>query len=160
MLMKLLVMSDSHYRKNTMSDIIAEHRDADAFIFLGDGIGDFEDALAENGLEYSDMSKEIIAVLGNCDSFLRSGGHLVRTIGGINFYITHGAAENVKMGYWSLIEEAKRFDCPVALFGHTHVQCCIDKNGVKLFNPGAVVRGEYGIIEIKNGELKFSERKI
>ena len=148
-------MSDSHHRKNMVSEIIDKHKDADALIFLGDGISDFEDALAENGIRPENPSKEIAAVLGNCDSFLRSVNPLIREFDGVRFYITHGAAENVKLGYWGLIEEAKRFDCQAALFGHTHMQTCLEKNGIQLFNPGAVARGAYGIVEIKNGKVTF-----
>lgn len=157
--MKILVLSDSHHHKNMVSEIICNNKNADVIVFLGDGINDFEDALAENGLSYENTRPEIVAVLGNCDRFGRSGDHMVRNFGGIDFYITHGAAENVKMGLWSLVTEAKNFDCKIALYGHTHVQSCIDKDGIKCFNPGAVERGEYGIIEIENKEAKFEMKK-
>lgn len=155
--MKLLVLSDSHRRKNRLSEIISEHKDAQAIVFLGDGISDFEDALAENAIDPCDMSRDIISVLGNCDAFGRSAGHIVRELGGIRFYITHGAEENVKLGLWSLLEAAKNNDCKAALYGHTHIASCIEKNGVSLFNPGAVANGEYGIIQIStDGAMKFS----
>ena len=158
--MKLLVMSDSHRRKNALSEIIEINRDADAFIFLGDGLNDFDDALAENALDPTDYSKEIIAVPGNCDFFGRPAGHVIRQLGGISFYITHGADENVKIGFWSLLEAAKRNGCKVALYGHTHLQKAIETDGIYLFNPGAVERGQYGIIEIKDGQPVFRKKTL
>ena len=59
--MRLLVMSDSHGRKNMLLDAMELHPEADAVIFLGDGERDIE--FAKNYFP----DKKIYAVCGNCD---------------------------------------------------------------------------------------------
>ena len=59
--MKIIVMSDSHGKCGNLIDIGLSHRNADAFIFLGDGWRDFEDF----SLYFND--KLCISVKGNCD---------------------------------------------------------------------------------------------
>ena len=65
--MKFIVISDSHGRYERIGTVMDMHRDADALIFLGDGIADLDRADA-----YS-RGMTVFAVRGNCDgqSFLQ-----------------------------------------------------------------------------------------
>ena len=59
--MKLLVVSDTHGRYDRLVRVMQMHRDADALIFLGDGLRDLVRADA-----YS-YPFSVFAVRGNCD---------------------------------------------------------------------------------------------
>ena len=59
--MKIVVMSDSHGKLGNLIDIGLMHKNADAFLFLGDGWRDFDDFKAA----FDD--KLCISVKGNCD---------------------------------------------------------------------------------------------
>ena len=59
--MRLLVLSDSHGRKNLLLKAVELHPEADAVIFLGDGERDIE-FLKEI---YPEL--KLYAVCGNCD---------------------------------------------------------------------------------------------
>ena len=152
-IMKLLVLSDSHGYDAKLADIILEHRDADAIIFLGDGAWDFENAV--NACNVG-PDKIICQVRGNCDRASMEPDKLVREFGNIRFFITHGHEQNVKLGIWRLVEEAKKQKCTVALYGHTHCKSCMVKEGITLINPGSVSGGNCCVVEFADGKVKVN----
>ena len=148
--MKLLVMSDSHGHEEKLIDMMLEHQDADAFIFLGDGAWDFYNAVDICG---TGPEKTICQVRGNCDRAGSEPEFMIREFAGVKFLITHGHEQNVKCGLWGLVDEAKRKDCTAALYGHTHRKAVYEKEGVTLINPGSAADGRYAVVEISNGRL-------
>ncbi len=56
--------------------------------------------------------------------------------------------QQVKYGKFKLLGDARKMDRNVVLFGHTHSQCLEEHEGTWLFNPGAVVNLNYGVIKI------------
>lgn len=160
--MKILILSDSHREENTLDRIIELNKDAGAIVFLGDGINDFENACAWNGIMMDgDPNVEVFYVYGNCDSFSRCTERIIRKIGGVNFYITHGVEESVKMGTRVLATMAKEAGCGVALYGHTHVRAMkTAENGVQLFNPGTASRGQYGLAWVEDGKVRFEHKEL
>lgn len=156
--MKLLVISDTHGDSPALEQAVKAHPDADAILFLGDGIREVED------LQDEYPQKRIYAVRGNCDyaSFAPADG--LAAFDGVLFYYTHGNMYEVKNGTDDLAAAAHARGADVALFGHTHLPECCRKADVTLFNPGSLSRaygrGSYGVITIENGMPQFAHVKI
>lgn len=142
--MKILVVSDSHGRADYLTAIVYEHLDCSTIIHLGDGEHDFDNIRDLPELK----DKRIIQVRGNCDFNSDLPITSFENIGPFRFYITHGYMQHVKLGPEYLLMDAEKYNCQVALFGHTHHPYQNYYDGVYLFNPGAVCNGKYGIIEI------------
>lgn len=143
--MKILVMSDSHGKEEYVYTILNENRDASIIIHLGDGERDIDLSLREiPGI----TRKKFFAVKGNCDFMSSLPTTTYENICGHKFYITHGYAQHVKMGISEIFIDAKNNEREVVLFGHTHRPYYEEKDGIYIFNPGAVINGSYGIITI------------
>ena len=149
--MKILVLSDSHGRDQYLAAIVYNHLDCDIIIHLGDGEHDFD--LIRDLPEM--QKKRIIQVRGNCDFNSDLPITSFENIGPYRFYLTHGYQQHVKYGTDYLRLDAEKFHCQVALFGHTHHPVEDYKDGVYLFNPGAVCNGRYGIIELVGEDILF-----
>ncbi len=136
-------MSDSHRLKKVLFDIVEKHRkDADLFIFLGDGDDDFDDVLEL----YPNLKNE--RVCGNNDWYSIYPYFKLITAEGKKLFITHGHTFNVKFGYENVICQAEKSGADICLFGHTHTQYTDYINGMYIMNPGAVCSYKYGIIDI------------
>lgn len=145
--MRILVFSDSHgYYKNMIKAIEAQPT-AEAVIFLGDGFENFESC------KELLKDKRIYMVKGNNDFHCDYPKNQVITEGGINIYITHGHYEYVKSSLGWLLGKAKENDCKLALYGHTHNQKTDYVDGIHLFCPGALLKNEYGCIDITDKGL-------
>ena len=142
-------MSDSHNEKEMLKQIIAKHRnDTQLFVFLGDGIGNFED------ITMFDSKINKIMVKGNDDGDAYVDIYETFVFGGKKFYANHGEVKNVKNGLDELKQEAIKFEADVCLFGHTHIQHYETDGNLILINPGAVTDGgKYCVIDIINGEF-------
>lgn len=173
--MKLIIISDSHGRYERIAELIELHRDADALVFLGDGVRDLYRAGA-----YS-SSATVYAVKGNCDFssvFVPDGqgnvpNELVFSLDGFRFYAIHGHTKGVKMGLDSALAAAVGRGADVLLFGHTHEPLekyfpeganmggrILDRP-LYLFNPGSLGeshdgRAHFGLVEIRDGNILFS----
>lgn len=150
--MKILVMSDSHGRDEYVYSIIAENMDADVIIHLGDGPNDIDNTQLQTA--------EIFKVRGNCDFNFTLSTQLIENIGGYKFSIVHGHEFGVKQGLGAYLSDAKKNGCQIALYGHTHIPFYEERDGVHLFNPGAVRSGSYGVIEINSNQIKFKHCDI
>jgi uncharacterized protein len=157
--MKIVVVSDVHGDYQRLSDIIDAEKDASNVIFLGDGLAESE------MLQDEHPALRIYTVRGNCDYASFSPTSAVASFEGVNFFYTHGQLYGVKNGTDELAEAARARTADVALFGHTHIPCLEKREGLTLFNPGAVTSmrgsmGSYGVIEVKNGSAQFEHKKI
>lgn len=159
--MKITVVSDTHRNFDVLYEIVSRNQMSDLFIHLGDGEHEFEDV---RSIFYD---KAFVYVRGNNDwgdypaySRLSLGGH--------NFYICHGHNFDRYELKNFLSATAASNKCDIALFGHTHVPCSEELNGVHLFNPGSasLPRGNhppsYGIIEINEtiNTINFNIKEI
>lgn len=152
--MKLLVMSDSHGSKNSISKIVDSNLDAQIIIHLGDG---------ENDMEYVPFLNEhadIIAVRGNCDIASMLSVDCVRYIEGHILYCTHGHVQQVKQGATELIKTAGKHNADIVLYGHTHSPVNKCENGMHLFNPGSVKDGFFGVVNIDDAGVVFEHRLL
>ena len=167
--MKILVLSDSHGKYQYVFDIIYENADSDVIIHLGDGVSEVDEAAREVADMRHLKTLQIIKVRGNCDIFTSDPVTSFDNIGGHKFYSTHGYSVNgtaasvkARLGVDALCEDARQNGFDVALFGHTHKAFYEERSGIHLFNPGAVLKGEYGVITIddKTGALTFEHKEL
>ncbi len=157
--MKIIVMSDSHGKTGNLIDIGFTQRDADAFLFLGDGWRDFDDFKAA----FDD--KLCISVKGNCDLGCDEVNERIFELGGKKIIMAHGHMYSVKSGIGAMLAAAKRQGCDIMLYGHTHIAFNKYIDGVYVLNPGSVGRGGfdgngYGIIEITEAGIMTNTVKI
>ena len=147
--MKLLVFSDSHGMPLYMREALERHRTADAVIFLGDGMRDFE---AMRAL-FPEMA--FYAVRGNCDFGSDAPVKMVLDLGGARIFCTHGHAYNVKYGLYSAVCAAREEKANLLLFGHTHEPLETYDDGLYILNPGSVSTypASYGIVELSSAGI-------
>lgn len=153
--MRILVLSDSHGDIFSMRTAI-QTSPADAVIFLGDGLRDWEEVFS------SIRTRKTAAVRGNCD-FYTADFYPTRTIeelNGIRCYCTHGYMENVKYGLDPLKQCARDAGATIALFGHTHNPHSEYDDGLYMLNPGSVRQNSCGIIDITPGGILCFTKKI
>lgn len=158
--MKLLVVSDTHGHGAVLREAPRRHRDADMIIHTGDGAPDFLLSPEPDGIPK-------VAVRGNCDFFSgKIPDEEALTLEGVRILITHGHKYNVKFSAARLAAEARRRGFDLVIFGHTHEKCekYIPAEGdlppLYLFNPGAAITGDYGLIDIRDGQILMSHGSI
>lgn len=152
--MKIIIMSDSHLKNDTVMSIIAHHPDADYYIHCGDvgkpidqkSISHFYIVKGNN--DYSDFPKELLL-----------------TIDHKQFFITHGDAYQVDLGLEELLHAAQKKQADYVLFGHTHHPCKQVIDSITFINPGSVTFPRGGQIFVpcycilENDEAHFYHAK-
>ena len=129
---RILLVSDSHGRR--IIDFILERfgSHVDAFVFTGDGAGDFIECLDkaeadENFMRF--LPPVILAIQGNNDagtyrSFALGSVRLPKnalfTAAGKKIFAVHGHLQGVYSDTQTLSAEAKALGADIAVFGHTH----------------------------------------
>ena len=68
--------------------------------------------------------------------------------------------EHVKYGTELLESIAADNGVSLVLYGHTHIQNYEYLDGLHLFNPGAVMEGCYGLVDIVNGQIMCIKANI
>lgn len=150
--MKILVVSDSHGNFENLLKAY-EKTNPDVVISAGDHSKDTQE------LSYIYPNTYYI-VRGNCDFFDRDfDDELIINLGGYNILLAHGHIYFVKRTYERLRRATKEKKCDLAIFGHTHIPY-FEKGEIALFNPGALKDSLYGVIEINNGEIKYTHKKL
>lgn len=146
--MRLLVLSDSHGDEHSLSLAISKNPEADAIIFLGDGLADI--LRAKDKIK----NKMLTIVRGNCDYTFEDYPLLaVEPFANNLVYCTHGHSEKVKFTYEILKEKAREKNAAVALFGHTHMPYTEYEDGLYLLNPGSVKNNSCGIVDITDSGI-------
>lgn len=151
---RILVVSDSHGDAYALYNAILQQPSAEVVIHLGDGERDMEQAMHLCG------NKRVICVRGNCDWGSLLPALVLERVAGKLLYCTHGYAENVKYGDAQLRQQARSRRADIALYGHTHCAVTDYEDGLYLMNPGAVVNGEYGVIDITQAGIVCVNHKI
>lgn len=151
--MKILVVSDTHKKHDGLYTVI-EKEMPDKIFHLGDSEG-YEDeieSVAECPLEI---------VWGNCDFAGSLPEHVVMRVGSHVVMLTHGHNYQVYYGEERLMEAAREKGADVVMYGHTHVPCVFQEDGMLVINPGSISyprqegkQPSYVIIEVDSeGEL-------
>ncbi len=146
--MKILVMSDSHGRRDLVKRCIEKHSDVGIVLHLGDTVVDIMD------MDRIFPDKQIVYVRGNCDYPRKEPLSACVEAEGTRIFLTHGHAHAVKYGLNVLMSEARKNGAQIALYGHTHVPYNQYHDGLYVMNPGSLAlprdssRASYGLIEI------------
>ena len=146
--MRILVLSDCHGDVFSAMDAIDAQPSAKVILFLGDGLGDMDEIMPHY------PHKTFYTVRGNCDFGRTEPATRLIEVDGVRIMMTHGHEYRVKAGPYEAVETARRNQCPVLVFGHTHRPVVNYEDGVHYLNPGSVSRrggGTYGYIDITPG---------
>lgn len=131
--MRIIVISDTHGNKQAVDSVFLRNSDADLFIHLGDGERDIDAFLLEN----PSYTSRVIHVAGNCDFGSLSNDFEIIPVNGHKIFATHGHRYFVKHGIQAIKETAKRLNCDIVLYGHTHVRDNRLEDGLYIMNPGS-----------------------
>lgn len=148
---KALVFSDTHGNIDDCIFIIKENNDAELVIHAGDCVDD-----AEN-LSYIFPNVKFEYVRGNNDLFSKESDEKVVSVFNRKIFLTHGHIYGVKNGLSKLLDKAKKLECDIAIFGHTHIVHYENRGGVALLNPGASrgSRASYAVIEVFEDDFEI-----
>ena len=115
--MTLLVLSDSHGRRNNIERAISLSGKLEALLFLGDGLRDVESLFTEF---------PIYSVRGNCDFFGASSfdepDERILRFGEYNVMMMHGHTRSVKDSPEHAMAYAALIGADILLYGHTHTR--------------------------------------
>ena len=143
--MKILVLSDSHGEQRYMEQAVFQEG-PDYILHLGDK--------QKDGLTLREKFCRIpfLGVPGNCDYAPLDPSVAVTELNGVRFFVTHGHVHGVKTGLMRLCYAAEEAGAQVAVYGHTHIACVQNVDGLWLLNPGTAGGGKpsYGVVEISN----------
>lgn len=154
--MDILVLSDSHRRKDLAVCVLEKEKDCKTVFFLGDGEAEF--------LQLRDTYKDrsFLCVRGNCDDFSQLDTEAYKHIEGVTFMACHGHRFSVKLTLRDLYSFAAGVRANVALYGHTHTPMASFDPATEVcaVNPGALCNGQYCVISVKDGKYDIAHKTI
>lgn len=159
--MDILVVSDSHGKKENIVQLLRSMPKVKYLLFCGDGVADLE------GIEEAFPRLIVCAVKGNCDVFSFADDPTERffEVEGVRILMMHGHTHFVKSGVEHAARYAAAKGADVLLFGHTHdpyeAYFTFDEKRICAFNPGSVgkrtVDGfHYGVLVVKDKSFLLS----
>ena len=141
--MKVLICSDSHTRLDYFQKVM-ELEKPELVIFAGDHSTDALDI----SLVYEEIPFKIVR--GNTDfSDRKTDDEIKFEINGKKIFLTHGHLQRVKSSLNELEIRAKEEEVDICIFGHTHRELEIEKDGILYLNPGALQDKKYIIYDGK-----------
>lgn len=174
--MEVLVISDTHGRRDAISRLLARlNFRPSTILFLGDGLRDL--SVITGSDRYEDVS--VFAVAGNCDGSILfpSDEPEVRTVvfGDLRVVMMHGHTFDVKWGLDEAICYAAAKKADVLLYGHTHGAYektlpagerlrdgTVLTKPLLVANPGSLgaphygQKSSFGVLTVKGGQVLFS----
>ncbi len=135
MIMKILIVSDTHRRDQNLKTVIEKTAPFDMLIHLGDTEG--SEAYFKEWLHNDNCV--IHVVRGNNDFFSFCAREEEIFIGKYRAFISHGHMYGVSLGTEGIKEEARSRKADIVMFGHTHrpfLEYCND--GLVVLNPGSL----------------------
>ncbi len=148
--MKIVVMSDSHGNDKNVIKVINENPDADYFYHLGD--------LCSPNFSYPKLT----VIKGNND-YEDYPTKIVAGFEQIKILMLH--SDKI---YFNRLETmknmAKKENCQIVLYGHTHIPADDTIDGVRLLNPGSLSMNRdfselsYLILEIDENNYKVMKK--
>lgn len=152
---KIVVLSDSHGRVETVKRILQSVGKYDAFIFCGDGFSDFA---------YINFPTHVhrISVTGNVDRGVVYGESelVVEEVFGVQCAVTHGHNYNAKVSLVGLHSLAQSQGVRLLCYGHTHIANVFEGDTYTLVNPGAAALGEYAVISVEGSVVQVEHKSI
>lgn len=151
------IISDTHGDIENVEKVM-ELDKVDYMIHLGDNEDDFGEILNK----YPKL--KMIYIKGNHDEYTNQTETFFE-VGGVPIFSTHGHLYDIKYGYDRLFEKAKELGAKIILCGHTHIQKCINRDGIFLINPGSLsesrdknILGSYTILQIDEDKVNIISR--
>lgn len=144
--MQIAVCSDAHGSRRRMDAMLQKLPDIDALCFLGDM--DADASYLSYGLAEKKPHAAFHAVCGNNDLFSVLPKTLSLWLGGIHVLLTHGHLFRIKERTDLLVKHAVRCGCTLVLYGHTHIPKDARNGSIHLVNPGALMLGEWCLLEL------------
>lgn len=162
------VLSDSHGNVALVRRVLRREAQVSRWVHCGDGCRDLERALcadpAEGGVvdcAPGNPAPILLAVAGNCDSPSWAPRECLFEVQGTRFLVFHGDRQQVQLDFQKAVDEAHRKDAQVVLYGHTHRADYRLDEGIHLFNPGSLQRGDheasYGRITLRHERAPLFE---
>lgn len=132
--MKLIVLSDSHGLKQPLAYIRSTYEDADCIIHCGDICLPKE------------YAEGMIVVAGNCDNPAWYPNGEIIVLENHRILILHGHVlfSSSFVNKDAIVRCAKRNNCDIVFFGHSHVYCDEIIDGIHLYNPGSITQSRDG----------------
>ncbi|MDO5601560.1 MAG: metallophosphoesterase [Oscillospiraceae bacterium] len=157
--MKVLIVSDTHGNAAQLYRMLQREEDAQALIFLGDGLRDLA------GIDKARPHLRVYSVRGNCDYSCFEPAEGLAAFDGLLFFYTHGHGYEVKWTLTPIKTAARQRGADVVLFGHTHVPYYEYENGLYVFNPGSLGhpragKPTYGVVSGEKGRPRFEHREL
>ena len=157
--MKILIVSDTHRKDDSLYKILSDIGPYDMLIHLGDSEGSEEKITGWAG---EDCQVQIVHLNNDLLSNLDREKEI--TIGKYRILLTHGHYYNVSLGVERLELEARERDLDIVMYGHTHRPFYEVHNGVIILNPGSLSyprqegrKPSYMIMEVdESGEAHFT----
>ena len=124
--MRIIIASDTHGRTNILDLIPYYYEDVETFIHCGD-VGQDPDYFEKwkfvsgNNDFYYDLPEAIV---------VKAENHRILVIHSDQFYY-----HNRKKG---LVKLAKKHNCDIVCYGHTHISDIDEMDGILLINPGSL----------------------
>lgn len=157
MLTSVVVISDTHGD----IDNVCKVQDLDKVDYMIH-LGDNEEDVSEILKKYPNL--KLIYIKGNHDEYTNNTETFFE-ICGVPIFSTHGHLYDIKYGYDALFEKAKKLGAKIILCGHTHIQKCINRDGIFLINPGSLsesreknVLGSYTILQFEEDKVNIISR--
>ena len=155
--MRILIVSDTHGANYNLMRVIEKEKDITLMIHLGDLCG------LEKHIE-QDTGIPCFMVRGNNDYDTMLPSESIIMVGKHKTLLTHGQYFNLTYGCKTLVEYAKKFDCEIVMYGHTHIPEIRRYIGVTAINPGSLTlprqedhKPSYIIAETdSDGEVEFT----
>jgi putative phosphoesterase len=148
--MKLAILSDTHGNYPLAVKALESLEQLDYIIHLGDTTDDAEK------LEIA-LGREIIKLSGNCDLSRKYPEHIITTIAGKIFFLSHGDRFMVKSGLNLIQQRAKQEKVDVVLYGHTHRPAILSIDDVMFINPGTMNKNashrSFALVSIDNDAI-------
>ena len=151
----IVVISDTHGRKNCVEELYPVLREADFVIHLGDGWTDLRDFNAEH-------PEKTYLCKGNCDVFPALKEYELE-VENVKIFFCHGDKYRVKAGLTRIYLRAKEIGASLVLYGHTHNARVDFEDGVTLVNPGSMThfgRKSYCQIELIDGVINAEIKDV
>jgi putative phosphoesterase len=161
MVMKYLVVADTHGNISRLNQVFEKHKNEITGIIH---LGDFSQDL--NSLFIDTLEKYVC--IGNMDGIPRKNEDLEHIIKIANkkILLTHSDHLNTHFNLNPLLQRAKELNVDLCLFGHTHTVFMDNSQIPMLFNPGSLGKPtigtspSYAILEINNNKLSFNLREL
>lgn len=150
--MKILIVSDSHGFTEELKEIKDRYaHEVQLMIHCGDSELQADEEALEN----------FLIVQGNCDFIGTFPEDLVKKVGDLCIFITHGHRYGVKSTLLNLSYRAKEVAANIVCFGHSHFLGAEMIEDILYINPGSIrlPRGRtektFVILEVIGNEIKL-----